>query len=92
MALFQGCSGKLLDGISVLLREIQACSTQSTRLNITFIFSALNDFVTFLQILPEEYLYRAGEVATEMFFVVSGSLDEMLDSTKVTELLHAQLF
>ena len=29
------------------------------------------------QFSPEEYIYRAGEVAHEMFFVVSGSVEEL---------------
>jgi len=54
--LFQGCSEKLLDTLSVMLREVQ--------------FS------------PEEYLYRAGEMATEMFFIISGSVEEVSEIKK----------
>jgi len=35
-----------------------------------------------VQFAPEEYLYRSGETANEMFFVVSGSLDEVSEKSK----------
>ena len=83
MALFQGCSGKLLDGISVLLREIQALFYFTPYLLICFL--PTNVLINVLnQFSPEEYLYRVGEVANEMFFVVSGSLDEIADNKKVS--------
>ena len=31
------------------------------------------------QFAPEEYLYRCGEVANEMFFIVSGSVEELAE-------------
>ena len=33
-----------------------------------------------LQFAPEEFLFRAGEVASEMFFVTSGAVDEIIES------------
>ena len=33
-----------------------------------------------LQFAAEEYLFRSGEVASEMFFVTSGAVDEVIES------------
>jgi hypothetical protein len=54
-ALFQGCSDKLLDAISVLLREVQVgyCLLVGKYLKKNL------DIVGF-QLAPEEYLYRSG--------------------------------
>ena len=35
------------------------------------------------QVAPEEYIYRAGEIANEMFLIVSGSVDELSDNPEV---------
>ena len=35
------------------------------------------------QFSPEEYLYRSGEIASEMYFVVSGSVDELTENSEV---------
>ena len=35
------------------------------------------------QFAPEEYLYRSGEFAHEMFFIASGSVDEVSEKDKV---------
>ena len=32
------------------------------------------------QFAPEEFLFRSGEVASEMFFVTSGAVDEVVES------------
>ena len=76
--LFQGCSEKMLDSISVLLREMQ-------------VWAFINDVAKSVHLnhysvpkfAPEEYLYRAGETANEMFFVVSGSVDELSENAEV---------
>ena len=36
-----------------------------------------------IQFAPEEYLFRAGETASEMFFVVSGAVDELSENSEV---------
>ena len=36
-----------------------------------------------LQYAPEEYIYRAGEIANEMFFIVSGAVDELAENAEV---------
>ena len=36
-----------------------------------------------LQFAPEEYLYRAGEAANEMYFIVSGSVEEVSETSEV---------
>ncbi len=35
------------------------------------------------QFAPEEYLYRSGEFAHEMFFIATGSVDEVSEKDKV---------
>jgi CRP-like cAMP-binding protein len=76
--LFQGCSEKMLDSISVLLREIQALF-----LPIIVLYPHKINSFSVHQFAPEEYLYRAGETANEMFFVVSGSVDELSENAEV---------
>jgi CRP-like cAMP-binding protein len=44
------------------------------------------------QFAPEEYLYRAGETANEMFFVVSGSVDELSENAEVFYNRHLSIF
>ena len=76
VTLFQGCGEKMLDSISVLLREVQVfCVKYET--------SELSNWIL-LQFAPEEYLFRAGETAHEMFFVVSGSVEEVSETDEVS--------
>ena len=45
-----------------------------------------------VQFSPEEYLHRAGEIASEMYFVVSGSVEEINDTSdsEVYLIIHVQ--
>ena len=36
-----------------------------------------------MQFAPEEWIYRAGEVANDMYFVASGAIDELGEKDKV---------
>jgi hypothetical protein len=76
--LFQGCSEKMLDSISVLLREMQASRKHPEEL-VSESDSSLLDF----QVAPEEYIYRSGEIASDMFLIVSGSVDELSEKSEV---------
>ncbi len=45
-------------------------------------FVVIETFSAF-QFAPEEWIYRAGEMANEMFFVASGAVEELSERDKV---------
>jgi CRP-like cAMP-binding protein len=76
VAFFNGCGEKFLDTVSVLLSEVQVDSRIRLKsLNI--------DFSHGFQFAPEEWIYRAGEMANEMYFVASGLVEELGERDKV---------
>jgi CRP-like cAMP-binding protein len=59
-----------LDGVPLF----QGCSSQ--------LMDAICVLLVEVNFAPEEYLYRASEIARDMFFIIDGSVDEITESEK----------
>ena len=92
VALFHGCSEKFLDAVSVLLREVQVRIRFWAGCFIPAIKHSGHRLTCILQFSPEEFLFRSGEIASDMFFVVSGSVDEVSESEVIRDLFGRRGF
>ncbi len=54
--------------------------------------SWIKGMIVIIQFAPEEFLYRESEIAHEMYFIISGSVEELSETKEVRSVLNRFLW